>query len=85
MVIGGATLFEEGGISPVPVIVGIGLFVLVLFAAWERWGRIRRGREPLVRLSILRLLPIRVGVMLTAGPCSWPWLASCFACRSFSR
>jgi MFS family permease len=67
MVIGGATLFEEGGISPVPVIVGIGLLVLVLFAAWERWGRIRRGREPLVRLSILRLLPIRVGVMLTAA------------------
>jgi hypothetical protein len=66
-VIGGATLFEEGGISPVPVIVGIGLLVLVAFAAWERWGRIRRGREPLVRLSILRLLPIRVGVMLTAA------------------
>jgi hypothetical protein len=66
-VIGGVTLFEEGGISPVPVIVGIGLLVLVLFAAWERWGRIRRGREPLVRLSILRLLPIRVGVMLTAA------------------
>jgi hypothetical protein len=67
MVIGGATLFEKGGISPVPVIVGIGLVVLVAFAAWERWGRIRRGREPLVRLSILRLLPIRVGVMLTAA------------------
>jgi hypothetical protein len=67
MVIGGATLFEEGGISPVPVIVGIGFLVLVAFAAWERWGRIRRGREPLVRLSILRLLPIRVGVMLTAA------------------
>jgi MFS family permease len=67
MVIGGATLFEKGGISPVPVIVGIGLLVLVLFAAWERWGRIRRGRDPLVRLSILRLLPIRVGVILTAA------------------
>jgi MFS family permease len=67
MVIGGATLFEKGGISPVPVIAGIGLFVLVLFAAWERWGRIRRGREPLVRLSILRLLHIRVGVLLTAA------------------
>ena len=67
MVIGGATLFEEGGISPVPVIVGIGFLVLVAFAAWERWGRIRRGHEPLVRLSILRLLPIRVGVMLTAA------------------
>lgn len=67
MVIGGTTLFEEGGISPVPVIVGIGLFVLVLLAAWERWGRIRRGREPLVRLAILRLLPIRVGVVLTAA------------------
>jgi MFS family permease len=67
MVIGGVTLFEKGGISPVPVIVCIGLFVLVLFAAWERWGRIRRGREPLVRLSILRLLSIRVGVLLTAA------------------
>ena len=67
MVIGGTTLFEKGGISPVPVIVGIGLLVLVLFAAWERWGRIRRGREPLVRLSILRLLPIRVGTILTAA------------------
>src|ERR671910_1824952 len=67
MVIGGATLFEEGGISPVPVIVGIGLLVLVLFAAWERWGRIERGREPLVRLSVLRLLPIRVGVVLMAA------------------
>ena len=43
MVIGGATLFEEGRISPVPVIVGIGFLVLVAFAAWERWGRIRRG------------------------------------------
>jgi MFS family permease len=67
MVIGGTTLFEEGGISPVPVIVGIGLLVLVLFAAWERWGRIRREREPLVRLSILRLRPIRVGTILTAA------------------
>jgi MFS family permease len=67
MVIGGATLFEEGGISPVPVFAGIGLLVLVLFAAWERWGRIRRGREPLVRLSVLRLLPIRVGTILTAA------------------
>src|SRR5215212_8962710 len=67
MVVGGITLFEEGRISPVPVIVGVGLLVLVLFAAWERWGRIRRGREPLVRLSILRLLPIRVGVILTAA------------------
>src|SRR5215210_6785875 len=75
MVIGGTTLFEKGGISPVPVIVGIGLLVLVLFAAWERWGRIRRGREPLVRLSILRLLPIRVGTILTAAA-SWalPWI-----------
>jgi MFS family permease len=67
LMIGGTTLFEEGGISPVPVIAGIGLFVLVLFAAWERWGRIRRGREPLVRLSILRLRSIRVGVVLTAA------------------
>ena len=67
MVVGGITLFEEGGISPVPVIAGIGLLVLVLFAAWERWGRIRRGREPLVRLSILRLRSIRVGVILTAA------------------
>jgi MFS family permease len=67
MVVGGITLFEEGGISPVPVIVGIGLLVLVLFAAWERWGRIRRGREPLVRLSIVRLRSIRVGVILTAA------------------
>jgi MFS family permease len=67
MIIGGSTLFEEGGISPVPVIVGIGLLVLVAFAAWERWGRIRRGREPLVRLSILRLLTIRVGTILTAA------------------
>ena len=67
MVIGGVTLFEEGGISPVLVIVGMGLLVLVLFAAWERWARIRRGREPLVRLSVLRLLPIRVGVVLMAA------------------
>ena len=67
MVIGGATLFEKGGISPVPVIVGMGLLVLVLFAAWERWGRVSRGREPLVRLTILRLLSIRVGVILTAA------------------
>jgi MFS family permease len=67
LMIGGTTLFEEGGISPVPVIAGIGLFVLVLFAAWERWGRIRRGREPLVRLSILRLRSIRVGVVLTSA------------------
>jgi len=66
IVIGGVTLFEEGGISPVPVIVGIGLLVLELFAAWERWARIQRGREPLVRLSVLRLLPIRVGVILMA-------------------
>jgi MFS family permease len=67
MVIGGVTLFREGGISPVPVIVGMGLLVLVLFAAWERWGRIERGHEPLVRLSVLRLLPIRVGVVLMAA------------------
>jgi MFS family permease len=67
MVIGGVKLFTEGGISPVPVIVGMGLLVLVLFAAWERWVRIERGHEPLVRLSVLRLLPIRVGVVLMAA------------------
>src|SRR5918994_1901923 len=67
MVIGGVKLFTEGGISPVPVIVGMGLLVLVLFAAWERWGRIEGGGEPLVRLSVLRLLPIRVGVVLMAA------------------
>jgi hypothetical protein len=67
MVIGGVTLFTEGGISPVPVIVGIGLLVLVLFAAWERWARIRRGREPLVHLSVLRLVPLRVGVILMSA------------------
>lgn len=67
MVIGGVTLFTEGGISPVPVIVGIGLLVLVLFAAWERWARIRRGRDPLVHLSVLRLVPLRVGVILMSA------------------
>jgi MFS family permease len=61
MVIGGVTVFHEGGLSPVPVFVVIGVAVLALFVAWEN-RRIRTGKEPLIRPALLKLRAIRVGV-----------------------
>ncbi|MGQ4420134.1 MFS transporter [Streptomyces sp. SAS_269] len=58
----GVTLLHRGGVSPVPLLAGIGLVILVVFAAWER-HLIRRGGDPLVRLSVLRDRTVRVGTL----------------------
>ncbi|MET7379031.1 MFS transporter [Streptomyces sp. NPDC005526] len=61
----GHTLFHRGGLSPVPVLAGIGLVVLAAFAVWER-HLVERGRDPLVRLSVLRNRTVRAGTQTQA-------------------
>jgi MFS family permease len=56
----GYTLFHRDGLSPVPVLAGIGLVVLVAFAGWEH-RLVKRGKDPLVRLSVLRDRTVRSG------------------------
>ncbi|MGY6021628.1 MFS transporter [Streptomyces spinosirectus] len=60
-VVFGNTLLHRGQVSPVPLIAGLGLAVLVGFAGWER-HLVKSGRDPLVRLSVLRNRTIRVGI-----------------------
>ncbi|MFE1247006.1 MFS transporter [Streptomyces sp. NPDC058735] len=56
----GQTLLERGGVSPVPLLSAVGLLVLTAFAGWER-HLVRGGRDPLVRLSVLRDRTVRTG------------------------
>ncbi|MEU5094508.1 MFS transporter [Streptomyces sp. NPDC020996] len=58
----GATVLHRGQVSPVPLFAGAGLVVLVVFAVWER-HLIKHGRDPLVRLSVLRNRTIRAGTL----------------------
>ncbi|MGW7410094.1 MFS transporter [Streptomyces sp. NPDC054833] len=58
----GNTLLHRGQVSPVPLLAAMGLVVLGVFAGWER-HLIRRGRDPLVRLSVLRNRTIRVATL----------------------
>ncbi|MEU8107213.1 MFS transporter [Nonomuraea muscovyensis] len=61
----GHTLLHRGGLSPVPLLAGAGLAVLVTFAAWER-HLITSGKDPLVRLSVLRNPTVRNGALTQA-------------------
>ncbi|MEV7689090.1 MFS transporter [Streptomyces bungoensis] len=56
----GHTLLERGGLSPVVLLSGAGLVVLVAFAWWER-HLVRSGGDPLVRVSVLRDRTVRTG------------------------
>ncbi|MBQ0987311.1 MFS transporter [Streptomyces sp. F63] len=56
----GRTLLPRGGLSPVVVLAGLGLLVLVAFAGWEL-RVVRRGKDPVVRVSVLRDRTIRTG------------------------
>ncbi|MFI1169234.1 MFS transporter [Streptomyces sp. NPDC020801] len=56
----GHTLLERGGLSPVPVLLGMGLMVLAAFAGWER-HLVKSGGDPLVRVSVLRNRTVRTG------------------------
>ncbi|MER6629258.1 MFS transporter [Streptomyces sp. NPDC000987] len=58
----GTTVLHRGQVSPVPLLAGAGLVVLFVFAVWER-HLIRHGRDPLVRLSVLRDRTIRTGTL----------------------
>lgn len=69
----GYTVLERGGVSPVLVLGGAGLVVLVAFAAWER-HLVTNGRDPLVRIAVLRNRTTRAGsetlamqALVTAG------------------
>jgi hypothetical protein len=52
---------EVLGFSPTFFVVGIGLGVLALFAAWQR-RRVRGGLDPLVRLELFTIPPLRAGL-----------------------
>ncbi|MFJ4695389.1 MFS transporter [Streptomyces sp. NPDC088766] len=58
----GTTLLRRGQVSPVPLLAGVGLVVLAVFAGRER-HLTKRGRDPLVRLSVLRDRTVRVGTL----------------------
>ncbi|MFF8945488.1 MFS transporter [Streptomyces sp. NPDC014864] len=57
----GHTLLERGGLSPVPLLAGLGLAVLAAFAGWEL-RLVRSGRDPLVRVTVLRNRTVRTGI-----------------------
>ncbi|MET7380329.1 MFS transporter [Streptomyces sp. NPDC005526] len=57
----GHTLLERGGLSPVPLLAGLGLAVLAAFAGWEL-RLVRSGRDPLVRVAVLRNRTVRTGL-----------------------
>ncbi|MET8944698.1 MFS transporter [Streptomyces sp. NPDC004542] len=57
----GHTLLERGGVSPVPLLAGLGLLVLAVFAGREL-RLVRSGRDPLVRVTVLRNRTVRTGI-----------------------
>ncbi|MGW2641739.1 MFS transporter [Streptomyces sp. NPDC001348] len=57
----GHTLLERGGLSPVPVLAGLGLLVLAAFAGWEL-RLVKSGRDPLIRVTVLRNRAVRAGI-----------------------
>lgn len=56
--------FDIYGVSPVPFIVLAGIIVLAAFAYWEKKVE-RTGKEPLVRISLLRIGPFSTGLITT--------------------
>lgn len=57
----GHTLLERGGLSPVPLLAGLGLLVLAAFAGWEL-RLVKSGRDPLVRVTVLQNRTVRTGI-----------------------
>ncbi len=62
--IGNAVILGTGGISPVPIFVALGVLILAGFIAWQA-ARERRGKEPLVHLSIFRHRAVSSGLLVT--------------------
>lgn len=56
---------DFGNLSPVPVFIGIGLIILLLFVLWERAVE-KRGKTPLVSLELLKNRQFSVGTLTTA-------------------
>ncbi|MET7383833.1 MFS transporter [Streptomyces sp. NPDC005529] len=54
--------FTVLGFAPTLFVVAAGVVVLALFARWER-HREAQGADPLVHLSLLRVLPLRSGLL----------------------
>jgi hypothetical protein len=52
---------EPFGFALTPFVVAAGLGVLMLFTRWQR-RRERQGRDPLVRLELFDVLPLRAGL-----------------------
>ncbi|MFI8992955.1 MFS transporter [Streptomyces sp. NPDC053542] len=61
----GRTVLDAGGPAPTVVLGVAGLLVLAVFGWWER-RLVRGGRDPLVRLAVLRDRSIRVGSLALA-------------------
>jgi EmrB/QacA subfamily drug resistance transporter len=49
------------GFALTPFVVAAGVGILLLFVQWQR-RRVRQGRDPLVRLDLLRVPPLRSGL-----------------------
>jgi EmrB/QacA subfamily drug resistance transporter len=52
---------EPFGFALTPFVIGAGIAVLYAFARWERYREARR-LDPLVRLDLLKILPLRSGL-----------------------
>ena len=46
-------IIESGQVSPIWLLIGLGVALLALFALWE-WRRERKGRDPLVPMRLFR-------------------------------
>lgn len=55
--------WEPFGFALTPFVIGAGVVVLVWFRDWQR-RREQRGQDPLVRLSLLRIAPLRSGLSM---------------------
>ena len=55
---------DLGNLSPVPLFIGLGLIILVLFVLWERAVE-KRGKTPLVSLELLKNRQFVVGTLTT--------------------
>jgi EmrB/QacA subfamily drug resistance transporter len=62
MRLGDVVLFHKGGVSPVPVIMGIGIAAVIAFVIWE-FLREKRGKTPLVHPGLFRNRVFTLGLV----------------------
>ncbi len=56
--------FTKGSISPIPILITLGIFLLSFFAIWENYV-VKKGRTPLVSLSLFKNSQFTLAVAIT--------------------